>query len=421
MKANKIRTVLQYRKSSLPILQQGYSNGEYLEFTNLDTYVRIFGNFPEACYDIEGSEIYNNQACDPETILNWPKPVELGKLIVSIDIKGMQEKLMHLSNFTGNDFLRPQLSGFGVDGKNFAATDAHVLSYFEHGAKMPKDFQKTIGHAITKMIDTDATSIDFYENHTVLHTKVNGIKAEVIQRNPDGKYPNYLAVLPEASCYTHKIEVPQRLLKDMVDANKKYGNKNKNEVKVYEKHWEVSDEDLGTQYKGELTINEGSPKEVKTIIMPVMGGAKIAFNIKLLERIAGKFDLELFFNESNKAICVQYKESAKPKKSAPKKKDDDIVALMEKIEALQKENAELKAQIKESKDNLDAMPELNIEIVDYSAKAFAIFGSDTKQFKEEIKDKLFGMFNSKLKRDGQTVAGWIVSKRYEKELRTLFA
>lgn len=60
---------------------------------------------------------------------------------------------------------------------------------------------------------------------------------------------------------------------------------------------------------------------------------------------------------------------------------------------------------------------LNLEIVEYSEKAIAVFG-DTKPVKDAL-HALGGRFNARLTHDGQKKAGWIFQKTKEDEVRRL--
>ena len=61
------------------------------------------------------------------------------------------------------------------------------------------------------------------------------------------------------------------------------------------------------------------------------------------------------------------------------------------------------------------LTKLNIEIVEYSEKAIAVFG-DTKPIKETLKD-LNGLFRANLTHKGERRAGWIFSKKQEDKVR----
>lgn len=71
----------------------------------------------------------------------------------------------------------------------------------------------------------------------------------------------------------------------------------------------------------------------------------------------------------------------------------------------------------------DAAPEAatdaRIEIVEYSEKSIAVFG-DTKPLRDTLRD-LNGLFRTYLMHDGTRCAGWIFSKRREREVRNALA
>ena len=62
---------------------------------------------------------------------------------------------------------------------------------------------------------------------------------------------------------------------------------------------------------------------------------------------------------------------------------------------------------------------LNIEIVEYSEKAIAVFG-DTKPIKDVLKG-LNGLFRANLTHNGERCAGWIYSRKQEQKVRETLA
>ncbi|WP_337940997.1 fusion protein [Parabacteroides sp.] len=62
---------------------------------------------------------------------------------------------------------------------------------------------------------------------------------------------------------------------------------------------------------------------------------------------------------------------------------------------------------------------LNLEIVEYSEKAIAVFG-DTKPIKDVLKD-LNGLFRANLTHNGERRAGWIYSRKQEQKVRETLA
>ena len=62
---------------------------------------------------------------------------------------------------------------------------------------------------------------------------------------------------------------------------------------------------------------------------------------------------------------------------------------------------------------------LNLEIVEYSEKAIAVFG-DTKPIKDVLKG-LNGLFRANLTYNGERRAGWIYSRKQEQKVREALA
>lgn len=444
MKAGKIKTVLQYHKSNIELFTHGYSNGVYTEFTNIETIVRIYDKRPEGLYDID-KEIYDaqKQLEDGDEWINADN-LNLGDAILSIPVHKVLDKLQLMAKFCGKDDLRPVMSGIYFNNQYFAATDAHKLQYFEHGldiADSVGEFECIIPPAIIKMLDKDVKTLTVLTRGVCIKTEVDGVPADVFSRSIDGKYPNFMAVIPEPSYYTKSVLLTQDTIKDMVDKNKKYGSKKTNQVAIYDNNtWVVEDFDLGTKHVGECKIEKAICNEVTTILMPVMNtiggsrelveGTEIAFNIKFLQEISNKQDVRIFFNEPNKAICIQYIESKKktPKKptrkAAPKKEVapvNDNADLLAKIAELEAENESLKAELEALKVTEEKMVAPSVEIVDYSERALALFGEATRDFKEQIKHELYGKFVPGLTKDGVKTPGWIVSKKFEAQARALFS
>lgn len=77
------------------------------------------------------------------------------------------------------------------------------------------------------------------------------------------------------------------------------------------------------------------------------------------------------------------------------------------------------ARIKAKETTVQPVKVSEIEIVDYSEKAIAVFGN-TKAIKDELKE-IGGRFNPSLNRDGKKCAGWIFSKKKREEVEKLIA
>lgn len=79
----------------------------------------------------------------------------------------------------------------------------------------------------------------------------------------------------------------------------------------------------------------------------------------------------------------------------------------------------VKPEKAEEAKEVEAVTVKNIEVVDYSEKAIAVFG-DTKAIKEQLKE-LGGRFNPALNHNGEKRAGWIFSKKQADKVRALLA
>lgn len=88
------------------------------------------------------------------------------------------------------------------------------------------------------------------------------------------------------------------------------------------------------------------------------------------------------------------------------------------IEPKVKKNAPKKGQ-EESTNVVEPITVEDLEMVDYSEKAIAVFG-DTKTIKEQLKE-LGGRFNPALNYNGEKRAGWIFSKKQADKVRELLA
>lgn len=75
-------------------------------------------------------------------------------------------------------------------------------------------------------------------------------------------------------------------------------------------------------------------------------------------------------------------------------------------------------KVEESKE-VESVTVDDLEMVDYSEKAIAVFG-DTKSIKDQLKE-LGGRFNPALNYNGEKRAGWIFSKKKADEVRNLMA
>ena len=88
------------------------------------------------------------------------------------------------------------------------------------------------------------------------------------------------------------------------------------------------------------------------------------------------------------------------------------------IEPKAKKSSVKPEKVEEAKE-VEAVTVEDLEIVDYSGKAIAVFG-DTKAIKEQLKE-LGGRFNPSLNYNGEKRAGWIFSKKQADKVKELIA
>lgn len=88
------------------------------------------------------------------------------------------------------------------------------------------------------------------------------------------------------------------------------------------------------------------------------------------------------------------------------------------IEPKAKKSSVKPEKVEEAKE-VESVTVEDLEMVDYSEKAIAVFG-DTKAIKEQLKE-LGGRFNPALNYNGEKRAGWIFSKKKADEVRNLMA
>lgn len=106
---------------------------------------------------------------------------------------------------------------------------------------------------------------------------------------------------------------------------------------------------------------------------------------------------------------------------------EQIAMLQQRCEEYYKENKELREQeeqtqmiVEQTPVDIKVVKKINIDLVEYNEKSFALFGEQTKEYKETIKTKLKGRFNPRLRRNGEAVPGWIISNKYLDVAKELF-
>lgn len=128
---------------------------------------------------------------------------------------------------------------------------------------------------------------------------------------------------------------------------------------------------------------------------------------------------KLYFNQKGESLYDLIIKPVEKRRSRIIKKRKEELKVIKKLE---KEQA--KQQLKNNSDNQEQevevqqqTPKLNIEIVDYSEKALALFG-DTYQIKDKLKE-LGAYYNKHLKYKTGLKPGWVISKKKKEQVEQI--
>ena len=327
--------------------------------------------------------------------------------------------------------MRPILNNVFIGNGDIVATDAHVLVKYSNCASLMSFDRLLFNSNIVSLLEgakmiKQADKFIYIEHNDFY----------VVSYTDSGKYPNYNAIIP--------ICDNLRAVNIKIDAQYKEAlNLTKNDYNCINIH-----EEKATYYfEAEKEFRQFDIKQVDaklnkdlTILqMPIKGDdtpKDTAFNGKILKKIADTFkvdSLNINFISENRVFFVTLEEKTiikKPKtmeKQETKSVDTDILsALMQQINALTQQVAELKNQqisapkiesdpIKESA-KIETKQPVNtekpiIKVQKYSEKSLIVYG-DTKLIKAQLME-LHARFNPFLKLDEVKTPGWIVSVKHE--------
>jgi len=354
MRISKIKTVLKYNRTSLPILRQGVQvSDNKLLFTNLETYV-VLENFDNVgtTYGIDKELFKANQIECENDFVKIPEHYEsVTTFKPSLKFK---EQIKRLLNFAGNDYLRPVMTGICLSTEFLTSTDANILSDLKHDLILPNDFECILPKELCEfLIEADGFSIsertEGAANFKLIEVNltIDGKKAKVISRAVDGIYPKYKAVIPEVYDYNKCIELDAKKLKELITEAKRVSKEcvvsfNETFANLYkptENYNEYSKE--GTF---DLSILDKKCNTRETILMPIKpiyGQATI--NPRILERACkGASLVRIYFNPNalNRAFFLELEY----KKTSTKKRKS-VSELEVIIKTLTEENNRLKQKL----------------------------------------------------------------------------
>jgi DNA polymerase III subunit beta len=215
-------------------------------------------------------------------------------------------ELIEAAKFVGTDDLRPVMSGVYLTNKNgyfaVASTDAHKLYEANLGTcdKDVEQFECIVGNpkiiaSIIKSMKLHNTPVNFVFNEK--NGRFDYGDLVIYTRFIDGRYPNYLAVIPQENPLL--LQVSKAVLFGAIDMVKNAVCRSTGQV-VFEKT------DSGLKVIGE-DIDNSSYMEVEIpCVWNAETGFEIAFNYKLLTELLSSNigdELNIELSTPNKA-CV---------------------------------------------------------------------------------------------------------------------
>lgn len=316
MKIQKVKSVLKYDKGVVPLFNSGMQvSAKMIQFTNLQTTVSIMkaGNTGDL-YSIDAKGIFANG--EVGLVEEWINEAELGDKLAEFHLSHENtDALMRAAAYLAKDDLRPAMTGVVVNKHHFAYTDAHVLGYHEHGLNLQDNVNHILNPELVNLIDDSAYKLVIFQEYSMLFTRIDGYEATVTSRNIDEKYPNYLAVIPDAESYTNYVEISAKQLKELHSFSKRHL---KTMYSQYCAALDFSDDfayvpaNVGGSPKIPVKVSDIS--KVNTIIMPVMipdnddyyNKSRFRVNLDLLARITkGASSVKIHYFAPNRAMALE--------------------------------------------------------------------------------------------------------------------
>lgn len=227
----------------------------------------------------ESVKIFNH-GDDALTLINVPSDAQQSLVITGDDIEAMKIA----KQFAGNDALRPVMMDVWVHSNCIVATDSNRL--FWRNTTNASTCEFNIKESVIQLLDL------FHEPWTVYLTNdkvyfINGQGVTISQKKEDGRYPNWLAVIPEKNPTTLKLTKCE--LVSAIKKGSKFANQSTRQVyfDMVKKTLSFKDIDYGKEYIAEA------------LSMQVEGEAfEISFNYNLLAELVKHMDEVLTINLS---------------------------------------------------------------------------------------------------------------------------
>ena len=217
-------------------------------------------------------------------------------------------KLLNKCKFSvSNDETRHYLSGIyfhqtNVEDKNYltaVATDSHRMSISKIRLDKKIDFEPII--LPKKTIYQLCSLLDNYDGDVKISNVKSKIKFELdksilISKLIDGKFPNYIQVIPKNN--QKKLEIDLKVFLNSVDRVASVSLDKKDGVK-----FNLTKDRLDLSVNN---TNSGDGKE--TLVVQFEHDLEISFNSRYLIDVASQFDgekIELFFNDTGSPVLIK--------------------------------------------------------------------------------------------------------------------
>ena len=237
----------------------------------------------------------------------FPNTPEIGESeSISIDSKIIESGIKNTLFATGNDELRPVMSGVYMELENniirLVSTDAHKLVRYENNLEsettnstsciIPKKPLQLIKNTIN--VKNDTIKIEYNNTNIIFSFQTMRIYCRLI----DGNYPNYNAVIPKENA--HQLDIDRNSLLNSLKRVCIFSNQTTYQVKfkITGNEMRISGEDV-----------DFSNKAIETMKCEYAGqDIEIGFNGKFLIEILNTLETEkihMLFSSPSKAAIIK--------------------------------------------------------------------------------------------------------------------
>ncbi len=427
--------------NTLPILDYVKVESGIATISDLETTVQFTADLKDGYYAIRMNEPFFIKELDD----HYPAGPIMVKTLASAEISA--SVILQYNSLRADDALRPVMNGIYISSEGICASDAHVLRYATNFAYKIDDNFDAILPAVTpllarcKVSPTELITLNTFEcEKGYKHLRCYFSDCILTTRAIEGKYPNYISVVPTSMTDRKFISLSVATIQEMTKTAKAF----KIELaKVSDAGMTIENIDFNLKKKWVAPTRIECPKRKPDgVIMPMMVGEDfvadssdnylIGLNPVRLSQFITLFkgNVILGFEEPSRPICVWLESSERPaaakQKATPKPKAYQPDPAPRNPKALAPIPDPTPAPVPEptpipepKRQPKWANAPTEFVLVDYSPKAVALFGP-TKAIKNKLME-LHGAFSPYLRLNKEPTPGWVFSKKRESAVRELIA